>query len=123
MELQPVLHNLLLAVMAPTQALSALDRQLRPHGAQGIYHGDVRVLSQALVTVGGREPEAIAASPAGPGVVEVIGLLRGVDEPHSGGACIGQEVAEDAGPDCAGHGGADSVAISLGCRVHRPGSG
>jgi len=80
MELQPLLHDLLAATIAPSQAWSGLDGQVRAHGAQGFYQADVRVLSQALVTVGGREPEVIAAGPAGPGVVEVIGLLRGVDE-------------------------------------------
>lgn len=81
MELQPLLHDLLVATMAPTQAWSGLDGQVRPHGAQGFYHCDVRVLSRAVLTVDGREPEVIRAGPVGVGVVEVIALLRGVDEP------------------------------------------
>jgi glycogen debranching enzyme len=81
MNLQPLLHDLLPAAMAPTQAWSGPDGQLRSHGAQGVYHGDVRVLSQAVLLVDGLEPEVIAAGPAGPGVVEVIALVRGVDEP------------------------------------------
>ncbi|NMR19404.1 glycogen debranching N-terminal domain-containing protein [Cellulomonas fimi] len=80
MELQPFLHDLLVATMAPTQAWSAPDGQVRPGGAQGWYHGDVRVLSQALLTVDGREPDAIAGGPAGPGAVEVVALLRGLAE-------------------------------------------
>ncbi|MGV8965190.1 MAG: glycogen debranching N-terminal domain-containing protein [Cellulomonas sp.] len=81
MELQPLLHDLLVATMAPTQAWSALDGQVRTAGAQGFFHGDVRVLSRAVVTADGLEPEAIAAAPGGPGVVEVVALLRGADEP------------------------------------------
>ena len=44
MDLQPFLHVLLAAVQAPTQAWSARDGQVRAAGAQGFYHGDVRVL-------------------------------------------------------------------------------
>jgi glycogen debranching enzyme len=81
MELQPLLHDLLPAAMAPTQAWSGPDGQVRQHGAQGFYEADIRVLSQALVRVDGEEPEVIAAGPAGPGAIEVIALVRGVDEP------------------------------------------
>ncbi|MBC7291965.1 MAG: amylo-alpha-1,6-glucosidase, partial [Actinotalea sp.] len=81
MPLQPLLHDLLVATMAPTQAWSAPDGQVRPSGAQGFYDGDVRVLSRAELTVGGAEPETIGAGPAGPGAVEVVALLRTVDGP------------------------------------------
>lgn len=81
MPLQPLLHDLLVATMAPTQAWSGRDGQVRPAGAQGFYDGDVRVLSRAELTVAGAEPEAISAGPAGPGAVEVVALLRGVDGP------------------------------------------
>jgi glycogen debranching enzyme len=80
MERQPLLHDLLVATMAPTQAWSGQDGQVRTGGAHGFYHGDVRVLSQAVLRVDGEEPEPIAAGPAGPGVVETVALLRGVDE-------------------------------------------
>ena len=81
MELQPLLHDLLVATMAPTQAWSAPDGQVRTTGAQGFFHGDVRVLSRAVVTAHGLEPAALAAAPGGPGVVAVVALLRGADEP------------------------------------------
>ncbi|WP_227422554.1 amylo-alpha-1,6-glucosidase [Pengzhenrongella sicca] len=81
MELQPLLHDLLAATMAPTQAWSGPDGQVRACGAQGYYHGDVRVLSSAVVTVDGIEPETIAAGPAGPGAVEMLALLRRADGP------------------------------------------
>jgi glycogen debranching enzyme len=81
MMLQPLLHDLLAATTAPTQAWSGPDGQLRSHGAQGVYHSDVRVLSQAVLLVDGLEPEVISAGAAGPGVVELIALVRGVDDP------------------------------------------
>jgi glycogen debranching enzyme len=81
MELQPLLHDLLPAAMAPTQAWSGADGQVRQHGAQGFYEADIRVLSQAVVLVDDEEPEVIAAGPTGPGAVEVISLIRRVDEP------------------------------------------
>jgi len=80
MELQPLLHDLLVAVAAPSQAWSGPDGQIRA-GAQGVYDGDLRVLSHAVLTVAGREPELVAGGPAGPGAVEVVCLLRGVDGP------------------------------------------
>ncbi|HEY3438221.1 MAG TPA: glycogen debranching N-terminal domain-containing protein, partial [Actinotalea sp.] len=81
MRLQPLLHDLLVAVMAPTQAWSGRDGQLRSEGAQGVFHADTRVLSRAVLTVGQDEPEAVAGGPTGPGSVEVISLVRGVDGP------------------------------------------
>ena len=81
MHLQPMLHDLLVATMAPTQAWSAADGQIRARGAQGCYHADVRFLSRAEVSVGGREPEAIASGSSGTGSVEVVALLRTVDSP------------------------------------------
>ncbi|WP_298457035.1 glycogen debranching N-terminal domain-containing protein [uncultured Cellulomonas sp.] len=80
MERQPLLHDLLVATMAPSQAWSGPDGQIRPGGAQGYFYGDLRTLSRAVLTVDGEEPETIAGGPAGPGAVEVLGLLRGVDE-------------------------------------------
>ena len=77
MERQPLLHDLLVATMAPTQAWSASDGQVRASGAQGCYHGDVRIISSAVVRADGVEPETIAAGPAGPGAVEAVALLRG----------------------------------------------
>ena len=84
MELQPLLHDLLTAAAAPTQGWSGPDGQIRSTGAHGVYHGDVRVLSRAVLTVDGAEPEAVAAGPAGPrsgACVEVVSLVRPLDGP------------------------------------------
>jgi glycogen debranching enzyme len=80
MTLQPLLHDLLAAVHAPTQAWSAPDGQIRS-GAQGVLHGDIRVLSGAVLGVDGVEPETIGGAPDGPGRVRVTALPRVIDGP------------------------------------------
>jgi glycogen debranching enzyme len=74
MELQPLLHDLLVAVAAPTQAWSDRAGQIGltdGRGAQGVYHGDVRVLSGARLTVSGPvtapDPTSGDAAPSGDG--------------------------------------------------------
>lgn len=81
MDVQPLLHDLLAAVHAPTQAWSGADGQIRAQGAQGIHHADVRVLAAARVHVGGEEPETVAAAPDGPGRVRVVAVTRAIDGP------------------------------------------
>lgn len=84
MELQPLLHDLLVAVHAPTQAWSDQDGQIflaDGRGAQGVYHGDVRVLSGALLIVDGTLPEAIASGTDGAGRARTVLLARTVDGP------------------------------------------
>jgi glycogen debranching enzyme len=81
MHQQPFLHDLLAAVHAPTQVWSGGDGQVRPVGAQGVFHGDTRVASSAVVRVAGVEPEPVSAGPDGVGAVHVAGLARTVDGP------------------------------------------
>lgn len=76
---QPLLHDLLVALAAPTQAWSAPDGQIRGRGVHGVFHGDVRALSRAELTVDGEEPEVISAGPDGLGAVRVVALARGID--------------------------------------------
>lgn len=61
-KLQPFLHDLELVFAAPTQAWSGRDGQIRPAAqgrptVQGAMHSDVRVLSAAVLEVGGAEAE------------------------------------------------------------------
>ena len=65
--LQPLLHELVGVVLAPTSALGDTAGQIRPLGVQGVFHADARVLSRAELRVDDREPE---------------GLTHGVDGPH-----------------------------------------
>ncbi len=75
---QPMLHDRLVVVAAPTQAWSGPDGQIRRDaGIDGVFHADVRVLAQAVVTVAGSEPEVIASGASGPGGVRVSALVPG----------------------------------------------
>lgn len=77
---QPSLHDLLVTVQAPTQVWCATDGQIRPAGAQGVFHADVRVLSAAILTVDGAEPEPTMAGESGTGATVVVGLVRRLDD-------------------------------------------
>jgi len=79
--LQPFLHDLTALVLAPHQVWCGPDGQVRPAGAQGIYHADVRVLSEAVVTVDGVEPEHLTSGQTGIGTWESNGVLRMIDLP------------------------------------------
>jgi glycogen debranching enzyme len=81
---QPYLHDLVICLNAPTVLLSGTDGQIRPLGAQGLLHADIRVLSQAEVRVGGQEPVPVAHGVLAAGEAEFVSLVR----------CLG-----DAGPD------------------------
>jgi hypothetical protein len=74
--LQPLLHDLVPTVCAPTSALAGADGQIRSSGVQGVFHSDARVLSQALLRLDGREPEAIGHAEEGPGTTRFVALAR-----------------------------------------------
>jgi glycogen debranching enzyme len=74
--LQPLLHDLVATVLAPTCALAGQDGQIRATGVHGLFHADVRVLSLARLLLDGREPEAVAQESQGPGVTRFVSLAR-----------------------------------------------
>ncbi len=74
--LQPLLHDLVPTVAAPTSALSGRDGQIRASGVQGVFHADLRALSLALLRLDGREPEPIMHVPTGPGTARFAALAR-----------------------------------------------
>ena len=74
--LQPLLHDLVPTVAAPTAALSGADGQIRPAGVQGVFHADRRVLSAAVLRLDGREPEPIGWAAAGPGATRFVAVAR-----------------------------------------------
>ncbi|GAA4609228.1 glycogen debranching enzyme [Actinoplanes octamycinicus] len=76
MTLQPLLHDLVPTLAAPTAALSGTDGQIRASGVQGLFHADARVLSTGVLRLDGREPEPIGHAPAGPGATRFVGLAR-----------------------------------------------
>ncbi|MCW2811071.1 MAG: hypothetical protein JWP61_1529 [Friedmanniella sp.] len=78
--LQPFLHDLVVALAAPTQAWSRADGEIVPHVAssvQGVIHADVRVLSGVALRVDGEPGEHIATEVA-PSEVTFTTVLRQV---------------------------------------------
>ncbi|WP_189213581.1 glycogen debranching N-terminal domain-containing protein [Actinokineospora fastidiosa] len=69
----PLVHDLVVTTAAPSVLLCGQDGQLRGTGAHGLLHGDRRVLSGAVLTVDGREPEVISGRDG------FLGLLRDLD--------------------------------------------
>jgi len=82
-----LLHDLVSAVAAPACALSGGDGQIRAVGVQGLFCGDRRVLSAAVLLVDGREPEPIAAMTDGPGRVRFASILRWPEYPANDPTC------------------------------------
>ena len=72
---QPLLHDLAIAVRAPTVVLADRDGQIRPTGVQGVLHGDQRVLSAAVLTVDGAEPVPIRGGEVGAAGGEFVAIL------------------------------------------------
>ncbi|MGH3386107.1 MAG: amylo-alpha-1,6-glucosidase [Nocardioidaceae bacterium] len=63
--LQPLLHDLVSCVRAPSLALSADDGQIRPGGVQGWLRHDRRLLAGLTVEVSGLAPEGLVSRPVG----------------------------------------------------------
>ncbi|MFG2054977.1 glycogen debranching N-terminal domain-containing protein [Micromonospora sp. NPDC048930] len=79
--LQPLLHDLVGVVHAPTSTLGDTAGQIRPSGVQGVFHADARVLSRAELRVDDREPEALTRGAAGPHGARFVSLARWLGDP------------------------------------------
>ncbi|MFG1957081.1 glycogen debranching N-terminal domain-containing protein [Nonomuraea sp. NPDC049028] len=79
--LQPLLHDLVSTVLAPTTALSGTDGQIRAAGVQGLFHADARALSQVKLAVDGREPEAVGHAVQAAGRTRFVSLVRWLGDP------------------------------------------
>ncbi|MEV6816090.1 glycogen debranching N-terminal domain-containing protein, partial [Micromonospora sp. NPDC051296] len=79
--LQPLLHDLVGVVLAPTSALGDPAGQIRPLGVQGVFHADSRVLSRAELRVDDCEPEAIGHAPITAHATRFVGLARWLGDP------------------------------------------
>ena len=77
---QPWLHELVTALSAPTAVLSEPGGQIRRAGAQGMLHADVRVLSTAVLEVGGAEPAAVSGGLLAADRALFIGAARQLGE-------------------------------------------
>jgi glycogen debranching enzyme len=77
---QPWLHELVTALSAPTVVLSESSGQIRALGAQGVLHADVRVLSAAVLTVGGAEPSPVSSGITGARTASFTGVARALGD-------------------------------------------
>ncbi|SDQ91903.1 glycogen debranching N-terminal domain-containing protein [Thermostaphylospora chromogena] len=73
---QPLLHDLVSTIAAPTSALSGGDGQIRHTGAQGLFHADRRALSLVRLLVDGKEPEPVSAAVDGAARTRFVSLPR-----------------------------------------------
>ncbi|WP_231727807.1 MULTISPECIES: amylo-alpha-1,6-glucosidase [unclassified Rathayibacter] len=78
--LQPLLHDAVVLLRAPSQLWCDDAGDLGGPPVHGLYHGDVRVLSGARLVVGGRAPEPIATGRDGASSARFTGLLRHLDD-------------------------------------------
>ncbi|WP_035776250.1 glycogen debranching N-terminal domain-containing protein [Arthrobacter sp. H5] len=74
--LQPFLHNLTGVFSAPVQAWADPQGQIRGVGAQGIHCGDDRVISDAVLTVNGVEPEWVSTQVRSASQVDYLYFVR-----------------------------------------------
>jgi glycogen debranching enzyme len=79
--LQPLLHELLVCLAAPTSVLSDFAGQIRGSGVQGVLQSDRRTLSEAVLTVAGLEPEPLTGALEGTSGAAFIGLTRSLGDP------------------------------------------
>ncbi|MGY0006939.1 amylo-alpha-1,6-glucosidase, partial [Micromonospora sp. I033] len=105
--LQPLLHDLVGVVHAPTSALGDAAGQIRPHGVQGAFHADARVLSRAELRLDDREPEPLARGAAGPHGARFVALARWLGDPAPD-PTVRVERTRQAGP----HGLAEEIVVS-----------
>ena len=78
---QPWLHDLVTVLSAPTVVLSEPSGQIRGGGsAEGVLHADLRVLSRAVLTVGGAEPAPIGSGLDGPGSAWFVSVPRALGD-------------------------------------------
>ncbi|MCF0095931.1 glycogen debranching N-terminal domain-containing protein [Micromonospora sp. MH99] len=80
-QLQPLLHELVGVVLAPTSALGDATGQIRPTGVQGVFHADARVLSRAELRVDDQELEGLTRGADGPHGVRFVALARWLGDP------------------------------------------
>jgi glycogen debranching enzyme len=81
MSRQPLLHDLVITVAAPTTVLAGADGQIRASGVQGGFHADVRVLSEAVLRLDGHEAEPIGHADAGAGTTHFVAVARRLGGP------------------------------------------
>jgi glycogen debranching enzyme len=78
--LQPLLHDSVVVLRAPTQSWSAADGDMGAQAIHGLYHGDTRVIRGLRLRIGGTTPEAISVAPRGATGATFVALTRRIDD-------------------------------------------
>ncbi|HEX6946211.1 MAG TPA: glycogen debranching N-terminal domain-containing protein [Acidimicrobiia bacterium] len=73
---QPLLHEAVVTICAPTQAWSDADGDIGSEPIHGVYHGDTRLLRRVSLEVADCPIDGIACVPEGADRVTFVGLLR-----------------------------------------------
>ena len=79
---QPLLHDAVIALAAPTQVWSRRHGDLGEGPVDGVYHHDTRVLSRVALRVADERPEVIAYGADAAGTVWFDAVLRALDDPE-----------------------------------------
>ncbi len=77
--LQPLLHDEVVVLAAPTQVWSDRHGTVGTNPVHGYWTGDQRFVSTVGVAIAGTDVEHVATAPHGAGDVVFTGLLRGLD--------------------------------------------
>ena len=87
---QPLMHDEIVVLAAPTQAWSATDGSMGAAPIHGIYHSDVRLVSALSVLVAGAPVEHIAVVPEGASSTLFISIARQLDHTVDPGVRVEQ---------------------------------
>jgi glycogen debranching enzyme len=74
------IHDRTATVSAPAYALSGADGQIQPSGMDGLFVADVRVLSAAVLSLGGTPILPLAQVHEGPGRTRFVGAAVGLGD-------------------------------------------
>ncbi|MDQ1575660.1 MAG: hypothetical protein QOH55_810 [Microbacteriaceae bacterium] len=77
---QPLLHDSVVLLSAPSQAWSNTDGDMYGYGIQGFYHSESRVLSEIALLVDGKRPEHLSNALVDATTATFVSLVRNVDD-------------------------------------------
>jgi glycogen debranching enzyme len=100
---QPLLHQSVIALRAPTQAWSAPDGSMGTGAIDGVFLGDTRVLSGLSLTVDGRPGEHLATTTIDASTVRFDALLRALDDPATADPDVRMRLTRTVRPDGVAH--------------------
>jgi glycogen debranching enzyme len=103
---QPLLHEETVVLRAPTQAWSSRDGSIGSQPIHGIYHSDVRVVSQQIVLVNGEPPQHLATVPHSASSVTFVSIARQFDATVDPGVRVEQR------RDISANGATETLAIT-----------